>query len=426
MGAMSSSVPPAKLREYMAYFLQGAVKEYEIEAVCDRLGMPSAGDGAWSYNSKRVYVQNRLAGASTEEVLRIAHALVDEFGDEELEAMLGAGGFRGVDGDLKNLIFAAVGVKPRIVLRDAINNVIEIVEGADRCLVYDRPLPRSGLTWGVLLDWWRASNATSTERLEAEALYRRLHESLESPPEKVLFRTFCQRYAGDRGRDVPALIPQVYLHYSPYTKRELRTFAGKELPRQRMDFLLLPSDRMRVVIEVDGRQHYAEDDGSASTARYAAMMREDRSLRLDGYEVYRFGGLDFSAMPGSDSWRISSIGCLPPTEAPIKGIPWLPLRRFGGTPIWCRYDVDAAVCSPWRNTCDRRRIRAPTSGWLFAAFRGQSGRRLDVWDRRDLAPSDVESEVHNPRQISRPLCRAFGSREWEACRIEPRKNRSAQ
>jgi len=33
----------------------------------------------------------------------------------------------GVAGDLKNLIFAADGPKPRIVLRDAINNVIEIV-----------------------------------------------------------------------------------------------------------------------------------------------------------------------------------------------------------------------------------------------------------------------------------------------------------
>jgi hypothetical protein len=295
---MSSPVPPAKLREHMAYLLQEAVKQYEIEATCDRLGMPPAGEGAWSYNSKRVYVQNRLAGASTEEVVRIAHALVDEFGDQELEAMLGAGGFRGVDGDFKNLIFAAIGVKPRIVLRDAINNVIEIVEGADRCLVYDRALPPSGLTWGALLDWWRASNVADTERAAAEALYRRLHKSLGSPPEKLLFRTFCRRYAADRGREVPALIPQVYLHYNPYAKRALEAFAGRELPRQRMDFLLLPNDRMRVVIEVDGRQHYAEDDGSASTGRYSAMMREDRSLRLDGYEVYRFGGLELQREAG--------------------------------------------------------------------------------------------------------------------------------
>jgi very-short-patch-repair endonuclease len=66
--------------------------------------------------------------------------------------------------------------------------------------------------------------------------------------------------------------------------------AGKEMPRQRMDFLLLPSERTRIVIEVDGKQHYAETDGRASPHRYAEMVSEDRAIRLRGYEVFRFGG----------------------------------------------------------------------------------------------------------------------------------------
>jgi hypothetical protein len=41
---------------------------------------------------------------------------------------------------MKNLIFAADGPKPRIVLRDAINNDLEIAGNAGYCLVYDRPL----------------------------------------------------------------------------------------------------------------------------------------------------------------------------------------------------------------------------------------------------------------------------------------------
>jgi very-short-patch-repair endonuclease len=61
------------------------------------------------------------------------------------------------------------------------------------------------------------------------------------------------------------------------------------LPRQRMDFLLqLP--RRRVVLEINGIQHYADDDRHASPARYAEMVAADRELRLAGYEVYRFGG----------------------------------------------------------------------------------------------------------------------------------------
>jgi hypothetical protein len=198
---------PQQIRDHIAYFLQEQVKAYEIEAVCDRLGMPTVED-AWAHNSKRVYVQNRLAPVALPELMKIAQHVVEEFDDPTLEQMIAGDGFRGVDGELKNIIFAANGPKPRIVLRDAINNVIEIVEGADRCLVYDRPLPPGGLSWGELLDWWTAHGQYDEERAAAESLYRRLEQSLASPPEKLLFRAYCERYADGR-RDVPALIPQV-------------------------------------------------------------------------------------------------------------------------------------------------------------------------------------------------------------------------
>jgi very-short-patch-repair endonuclease len=58
-----------------------------------------------------------------------------------------------------------------------------------------------------------------------------------------------------------------------------------------MDFLILFADRSRAVIEVDGKQHYADGE-YASPARYAEMVAEDRRLRLAGYEVYRFGGAE--------------------------------------------------------------------------------------------------------------------------------------
>ena len=110
----------------------------------------------------------------------------------------------------------------------------------------------------------------------------------DNDAERLMFKTYAELYAKPDGFDLPALIPQVYLHYDPYTRRE-RDAAGP-LVRQRMDFLLLFPRRERVVIEVDGRHHYADDDGRASPDRYAVMVKEDRALRLGGYEVYRFGG----------------------------------------------------------------------------------------------------------------------------------------
>ncbi|MET7520015.1 hypothetical protein ABZS88_43005 [Streptomyces sp. NPDC005480] len=46
-----------------------------------------------------------------------------------------------------------------------------------------------------------------------------LHRSLDSLPELLLLRTYCARYAKPGGFEIPALIPQVYLHYDPYTRR---------------------------------------------------------------------------------------------------------------------------------------------------------------------------------------------------------------
>jgi hypothetical protein len=202
-----------------------------------------------------------------------------------------------VDGELKNLIFAADGPKPRIVLRDAVNSVIEIVENADHCLVYDRPLGPDGLTWQALVDWWQDQYDPDADNdLEAgRRLHLRLQGSLQSPPEKLVLKTYAAHYGEEHGFNLPALVPRDDLHYDPYTKAELGP-EGEVLARQRMDYLMLFPDQSRVVIEVDGRQHYSSGakDQFSDPGRYAEMVREDRALRLRGYEVYRFGEAEFA------------------------------------------------------------------------------------------------------------------------------------
>ncbi len=44
----------------------------------------------------------------------------------------------------EDLIFAAIGPKPKIVLADAVNNDLRVVRHAQNCLVYDRPLAAHG------------------------------------------------------------------------------------------------------------------------------------------------------------------------------------------------------------------------------------------------------------------------------------------
>lgn len=118
------------------------------------------------------------------------------------------------------------------------------------------------------------------------SLAARLERSIGDGPELHLFRAYRSL-----GRTGAALLPQVYLHYDPYSGRRLGNKPGP-LRRQRMDFLLLLPGRARVVIEIDGKQHYSEN-GLAKPSLYAEMVIEDRELRLGGYEIYRFGGAEF-------------------------------------------------------------------------------------------------------------------------------------
>jgi very-short-patch-repair endonuclease len=59
-----------------------------------------------------------------------------------------------------------------------------------------------------------------------------------------------------------------------------------------MDFLLLLPNRQHIVLEIDGIQHYADDNNVASPKKYADMVAGDRQLKLQGYELYRFGGYE--------------------------------------------------------------------------------------------------------------------------------------
>ena len=115
---------------------------------------------------------------------------------------------------------------------------------------------------------------------------------MDSDSEKIFFRTYYNYYRHPIKKDIPALIPQVYLHYDPRSKwQRQRNGDAVVYTHQRMDFLMLLPGGIQIVFEVDGQQHYSQD-GKAKPALYAEMVRDDRELRLKGYEVYRFGGYE--------------------------------------------------------------------------------------------------------------------------------------
>lgn len=205
----------------------------------------------------------------------------------------------GVQGQIKNIIFAAR-YKPEIVFDDALNNNIRITKNEDQCLVYDQPIPANGVLWSDLVQWYAEENGVE-EDYEI-AFLKRLCNCLDvsfkangakSGPETWMLQAYYN-LKEEVKMDLPALIPQVYLYYDPLT---LKQRGYKLFEHQKMDFLMIFSHQNRIVIEIDGKQHYAEGN-TASPRLYGDMVRAHREMSLLGYDVYRFGGYEFM---GADS-----------------------------------------------------------------------------------------------------------------------------
>lgn len=274
-------------------------EEFELEWL-------SQGEAPTDAETKRSLIGGYTQGWSLDQLASLGRRICNEVDvrSDQLQRLLDVyDSGTGVRGEPKNLIFAANGPKPELVLRDAVNNDVEIVRNSENCLVFSDTIPADGLRFSTLITWWRRHESIPEavpDRAVALDLHKRLWTSLQgNPVEEIVLRVYARRYR--KNFTVHALVPQVYLHYDPMTQkqRQRRGQAAGPLPRQRMDFLILFSNRRRVVIEVDGQQHYATEDGQASPRRYANMVAEDRRLRLAGYEVFRFGGAELNE-PGAE------------------------------------------------------------------------------------------------------------------------------
>jgi hypothetical protein len=287
-------ITPLILRSAIAYalWLKGPSAP-SLPAYLDSLKVPAAEIPLEPMASKKSYVQERLKRLERPELVKLSRAIIEDFPEDGLidlinevdKKILGAH-----KGRAKNLIFASVGLKPEIVLSDSVNNDIKITKNEKDTLIYEEDIdPNQGLSWIELVAWWMNEHNITDQEIANKELYKRLLESCNEAEQMIL--NAYGYILKQQGFHLPALIPQVYLHFDPFTKKQRES--ESPLMRQRMDFLMLLPGRSRIVIELDGIEHYSDTNGKASTKKYAEMMEEDRKIRLAGYDVYRFGGQDF-------------------------------------------------------------------------------------------------------------------------------------
>lgn len=299
--------PPLKdLRTAIANTIASEEKAYHLEEMCKYFGLQEETSGnPWGSASKSGYVYHLISLYNESELINLATKVQAYYESDSLKMALSKF-TTGVSGTIKNIIFATNGPKPGIILSDAMHNDIAIVDNEEYCLIYNKAITSKGLLWEDLITWWRENNPAINDKIERN-LYARLRESLSSKPEKFLFSTYYTEFRAKLNEKLPALIPQVYFYYDPKTLKEFQGGKRSPLPVQRIDFLMLFSDKDRVIIEIDGKHHYSHkerllvknngnyhnvDKDIANPKNYATMMAEDRKLRLRGYELYRFGGYE--------------------------------------------------------------------------------------------------------------------------------------
>lgn len=198
--------------------------------------------------------------------LRPSNKIVDKIEYELFE-------LTGVKGKINNIVFAAIS-KPDILLTDVLNNTVQIPINEEKYLLYDKEIGAGGLSWKELLEWYDENNW-----LWGYSLKERLYDAVKhcgSPIEEQFFNCYLDAVK-EFGDGIPALLPQVYLYYDSKVQKD-RTI--KIFDHQCMDFLILFSGSQRVVIELDGAQHYSDDPIEITGKQYPIRPASPPNMRI--------------------------------------------------------------------------------------------------------------------------------------------------
>lgn len=86
--APARRIAPDRLRQEIAESLAQHVKAYDLAEVCVTLGLAPCGEHEDPSRSKRVYAKQRLIGINGNALLKVGRAVVEDYDDPELEALV--------------------------------------------------------------------------------------------------------------------------------------------------------------------------------------------------------------------------------------------------------------------------------------------------------------------------------------------------
>lgn len=177
---------------------------------------------------------------------------------------------------IQYLIFGNSKTKPDIIVRNVFDGDLSILN-KDKLFVYDKIVNDSIL--------YKDFNKWQKDNIEILKNYK-IEENL-GVIEQKFFKYYKQNYFNENH---PVLIPQVYLHYDPKTIEERKeSLYQNGFYRQRIDFMMVYKGK-RIIIEIDGKEHYSDENGNVDLKKYSIQTHYDREMKFLGYDIFRFGG----------------------------------------------------------------------------------------------------------------------------------------
>lgn len=180
-----------------------------------------------------------------------------------------------------SIIFAASKEKPSTCASglNGHNIKLDINKKNKSYYVYEGEVNKQGIKRQEIEAW------CLNERISKEEFYKNVKESIGSNAkyQRMFYEYYLESIYNKKTKKDFFLFPEVYV--------QLNSTNNDYENKQRVDFLIVLPNNRKVIIEIDGIDHYAEKiDGKwiASMKKYTTDRKFDRKMSQLGYTIYRF------------------------------------------------------------------------------------------------------------------------------------------
>lgn len=180
------------------------------------------------------------------------------------------------------IIFAAKG-KPNLKVNMG-NGAVNLSEDNKNYYIYDKEINSLGVRKADIEEWCLEN------RISEDEFYNKLKKSIRKDAEaQVKFYEYYMKHIYNDTKKDFFLFPEVYVNVN------MKSWDLES--KQCIDFMMILPNKEKVIIEIDGIGHYANENKGkwyADSNKFSVDRKFDREMQFQGYKVFRFGNVEIN------------------------------------------------------------------------------------------------------------------------------------